>query len=246
MIPSSGPNPLINKLERYGPLCCAERQTIQRITARMIVFGPREDIVREGSTPSDSSLILSGFAICYTQLPDGRRQITAFHVPGDFVDLHSFLLKTMDTGVAALTFCRVASVSHKDLKAITENHPHLTRLLWLTTLIDGAVHRAWMTSLGRMGARERLARFFCELRDRLGPVGLLRDNSYEMPITQADLGDAFGLSTVHVNRTLRELRDEGLIASCGKTLIIRDWEGLRTIGQYNPDYLYLGRDIERD
>jgi len=247
MIPSSGgPNPLISRLEKHGPLCPAEKQIIERITARTIVFGPRETIVSEGSTPSDSSLILSGFAMCYTHLPDGRRQIMAFHVPGDFADLHSFLLKPANAGVVALTPCRVASVSHKDLKAVTETHPRLTRLLWRTTLVDGAVQRAWMTSLGRMEARERLAHFLCELRDRLGPVGLLKDNGYEMPMTQTDLGDAFGLSTVHVNRVLQELRAQGLIASCGKTLIIRDWERLRAVGQYSPDYLHLDRDAGQD
>jgi len=239
-------NPLIPRLEQHGPLTDEERQVLRQITSHTAVYQPRQDMVPEGSTPDHSTLIVSGFAYRFSHSPDGRRQITAFHVPGDFADLHSFLLKKMDDGVAALTTCTVAQVPHADLKEITKKYPYLTRVLWLTTLVDGAVHRAWMTTLGRMGARERLAHFLCELRDRLGHSGLMKENRYELPITQEELGDAFGMTTVHVNRTLQALRADGLIASHGKTLIINDWEGLQQVGQYNPDYLHANQAVERD
>ncbi|MFC1456667.1 Crp/Fnr family transcriptional regulator [Microvirga arabica] len=132
------------------------------------------------------------------------------------------------------------------MKEITKKYPYLTRVLWQTTLIDGAVPRAWMTTLGRMEARERLAHFFCELRDRLHTVGLTQDNSYELPITQEELGDAFGMSTVHVNRVLQELRTDGLITSRGRTVIINDWERLQQEAQYNPVYLHIDQKLERD
>jgi len=239
-------HPLIRKLEQHGPLTDEEKQVLQQVTMRTAIYQPRQNIVPEGSTPDHSSLILSGFVIRHNHALDGRRQITAFHVPGDFADLHSFLLKKMDDGVAALTTCTVAQVPHADLKEITKKYPYLTRVLWLTTLIDAAVHRAWMTTLGRMEARERLAHSFCELRDRLEPMGLMRSDRYELPITQEELGDAFGMSTVHVNRVLQGLRAEGLITSHGKTLIIDDWERLKQVGQYNPDYLHANQPIERD
>jgi CRP-like cAMP-binding protein len=114
---------LIAKLERQGPLSGEEKQVLRQITSRTLVYQPREDIVPEGSTPSHSSLILSGFATRHNHSPDGRRQITAFHVPGDFADLHSFLLQPIDDGVAALTTCTVAAVPHSDLKEITKHHP---------------------------------------------------------------------------------------------------------------------------
>ncbi len=117
------PHLLIAKLEQHGPLSDEEQRVLRQITSRTTVYQPREDIVPESSTPSHSSLILSGFAIRYNHSPDGRRQITAFHVPGDFADLHSFLLKKMDDGVAALTACTVAVVPHSDLKEITKSHP---------------------------------------------------------------------------------------------------------------------------
>jgi CRP-like cAMP-binding protein len=239
-------DPLTAKLERYGSLFEEEKHVLRQITSRTMIYQARQDIVAEGSTPDHSSLIVSGFAIRYNNSSDGRRQITAFHVPGDFADLHSFLLKPIDDGVAALTTCTVAMVPHSDLKEITKKYPYLTRVLWLTTLIDGAVHRAWMTTLGRMEARERLAHFFCELRDRLQPMGLMTDDSYELPITQEELGNAFGMTTVHVNRILQGLRADGLITSRGKTLVINDWEHLRQVGQYSPDYLHMDQKVERD
>ncbi|MXQ14815.1 Crp/Fnr family transcriptional regulator [Microvirga makkahensis] len=239
-------HPLIGRLERHGSLSGEEKQVLRDISSRTAVYRPREEIVPEGSTPAHSSLILSGFATRHNHSLDGKRQITAFHVPGDFADLHSFLLKKMEDGVAALTECTVAQVAHSDLKEITKNYPYLTRVLWHTTLVDAAVHRAWMTTLGRMEARERLAHFLCEMRDRLDTIGLMQDNSYELPITQEELGDAFGISTVHVNRVLQDLRAEGLITSRGKTLVINDWERLQQVGQYSSDYLHIDQKLERD
>lgn len=239
-------NPLISKLEQHGPLSDEEKEVLQRITARTSVFEPREEIVPEGRTLSHSSLVLSGFAIRHNHLPDGRRQITAVHVPGDFADLHSFLLKKLDDGVAAVTVCRVACVAHSDLREVTRTFPYLTRALWLTTLIDGAVHRVWMTALGRMDARERLAHFLCELHDRLESIGLVKDDSFELPVTQADLSDAFGLSVVHVNRTLQELRSDGLITYSGRSMTINALEELRRIAHYDPEYLHAGQKLERD
>ncbi|MCG7394012.1 Crp/Fnr family transcriptional regulator [Microvirga sp. ACRRW] len=237
---------LISKLERHGPLTEDEKRVLQQITSRTAFYGPREAIVPEGTTTSHSTLFLEGFAIRYNHSLDGRRQITAFHIAGDFADLHSFLLKHMDDGIAALTPCSVAHVAHSDLKEITKAYPYLTRALWLTTLIDGAVHRTWLTVLGQMEARERLAHFFCEMRDRLEVVGLTEGNSYELPFTQEELGDAFGMSTVHVNRVLQELRTDGLITSRGRALIINDWEKLRQLGQYTPSYLHTDQKLERD
>ena len=240
------PNPLIRKLERQGLLSKEEKQGLRQITERTAVYHPRQIIVPEGSSPLHSSLILEGFAIRYNHSADGRRQITAFHLPGDFADLHSFLLKPITDAVAALTTCTVAQVAHSDLKEVTRNHPHLTRVLWFTTLVDGAVHRTWLTTLGRMEARERLSHFLCELRDRLQAVSLINDDSYELPTTQEELGDACGISTVHVNRVLKDLRAEGLITTRGKTLIINDWKRLQQVGQYNPDYLHQDQKIDRD
>jgi CRP-like cAMP-binding protein len=238
--------PLASRLERHGPLSDEEKDVLRKVTSRVRDYGARQDIVREGDTPTESTLILEGFACRHNNLADGRRQITAFHVPGDFADLHAFLLGKMDDGVSSLTPCKVAFAPHSALREITKTYPHLTRVLWFTTLVDGAIHREWMTGLGRLSAHERMAHLLCELFLRLQAVGLTRDHSYDLPITQAELADAFGLSPVHVNRTFQDLRGQGLITSQGKTLVINDWERLQQVAQFNPDYLHADQKIERD
>lgn len=233
------PNSLVLKLEQRDRLSDDEKRVLESAISRVRVVEADEDIVHEGETPSESSLLLDGFAARYKIFSNGRRQITAIHVAGDFVDLHSFLLKTMDHGVLALTPCRVAVVPHAALERITDEHPHLTRLLWLNTLIDGAIHREWLTTMGRLSATAHMAHFICELFLRLKAVGRTDGDTIHLPLTQAELGDTLGLSTVHVNRVLQELRKEGLIRWQGDALTILDWERLEKVGEFTPTYLNL-------
>src|SRR5918994_676064 len=219
-------NPLVRQLEARGHLSEDERKALRRCITLTRKIGPRQDIGREGSSPSESNILLEGFAYKYRVLADGRRQITAFQVPGDFVDLHSFLLKRTDHAIAAAGPCRVGVVPHECLTRITENFPHLTRLLWLSTVVDGAIHREWLAAMGRRSALGNMAHLFCELFVRLQAVGLVQDHSFRFPVTQAELADAMGLSTVHVNRIAQELRGGGLIAWHGRTVTITDWQRL--------------------
>ncbi|MBD2747536.1 Crp/Fnr family transcriptional regulator [Microvirga sp. BT688] len=231
--------PLILKLEQRDQLSDDEKRALDNAISRVRVVEADEDIVREGDRPNESSLLLDGFAARYKLVSNGRRQISALHVAGDFLDLHSFLLKTMDYGVLALTTCRIATVPHATLEKITDEFPHLTRMLWLNTLIDGAIHREWLTAMGRLSATAHMAHLICELYLRLKVVGRAEGDSVQLPITQAELGDTLGLSTVHVNRVLQELRKEGLIRFQGDALTILDWERLKKVGEFTPTYLSL-------
>jgi CRP-like cAMP-binding protein len=232
--------PLIRKLEQSDVLSDEEKDVLERCFTRIRDFRADEDIVREGDRPTDSCIILEGFAARYKVLPSGRRQISAIHISGDFVDLHSFLLKTMDHGVMTLAPTRCAFVPHANLKKITEEYPHLTRTLWLSTLIDSAIHRTWLTAMGRSSATAQLAHLICELHVRLGAVGLTNGNSFHLPITQEELGDALGLSTVHVNRVLTELRNGGIVQwQGGGAVTILDWDRLSEIAEFSPTYLSL-------
>ena len=235
-------NPLILKLEQRDRLSADEKRVLEGAISRVRVVAADEDIAREGERPSESSLLLDGFAARYKIFSNGRRQITAVHVPGDFVDLHSFLLKTMDHGVLALTPCRIAAVPHATLEKITDEYPHLTRLLWLNTLIDGAIHREWLTVMGRLSATAHMAHFVCELFLRLQIIGRTDGNTIQIPLTQAELGDTLGLSTVHVNRVLQELRKEGLIRWQGDALTVLDWERLKAVGEFTPTYLNIQKE----
>ena len=232
-------NPLIDKLERRDSLSGEERAILERASARVVEFPADEDMVREHDRPSYSTLLLSGWAARYTILGDGRRQITAFHVPGDFVDLHSFLLKVMDHGVVALTSCKAALVAHDALAEITQEHPHLARLLWLSTLIDAAILRQWLIGAGKRRAPEQMAHLFCELFTRLQVIGQTKDNSFRIPITQAEFGDALGLSAVHTNRTLQMLRGEGFIEWNSGTIVLPDWQRISRFAEFDPTYLNL-------
>jgi CRP-like cAMP-binding protein len=236
---------LIRRLEMFGPLTAEEQDVIREITGNVVEYGPRETVLAEGEPTDRSLLFVEGFGMRQRHLEDGRRHITAFHVPGDFADLHGFLLRGAEEGVATVTRCRIAAVSHRDLMQVTETQPYLTRAFWFLTLIDGAIHRQWLSQVGSMESLERLAHFLCELRDRLHVVETAGESRFALPITQEELGHAFGMSTVHVNRSLMSLRAMGLIRSEGRMLVIEDLARLQGVANYDPDYLQLGRTLER-
>lgn len=231
----------VRKLSRRDTLTPDEVAALRAMSGTGSSVAAGADIVAQGSWPACSTLIVSGFATRYTLLGNGERQITAIHVPGDFVDLHGFLLKPMDHAVGALSDCVVWQVPHPDIRRLTEEHPHLTRLLWLTTLIDGAIFRQWIVGMGRRSALERMAHLICELHARLDTVGLTEAHSFEFPITQIELADATGLSAVHVNRVLQQLRADRLITWQGQVVTILDPEALVQLAEFDPAYLHLDR-----
>lgn len=233
---------LVARLSRYDDLSSQEIEVIENLTAVTRQFAKGEDIVVEGMSPLFSTLLLDGFAIRYNLVEDGRRQITAIHVNGDFVDLHCFLLKPMDHSVAALTPCRAALVPHVELRAISERHPHLTRLLWLSTLIDAAMHREWMVGMGRRSILAQLGHLICELYTRLKVVGRVNGLRFDFPVTQSEVSDALGLSLVQTNRTFRALREQHLVTMQGGVVTILDWDRLVEASEFNPLYLHLDKE----
>jgi CRP-like cAMP-binding protein len=187
----------------------------------------------------ESTLLLDGWTARAKDLEGGERQITEINLPGDFVDLHSFTLKMLDHDVIALTNCELVTVPHERLQEITVKFPHLTRLLWFSTNLDASIHREWMLSAGRRTALGRVAHLFCELLVRLQLTGLASDDSYDFPLTQVQLADCLGLTSVHVNRTLQDLRKRGIIELRDKRLRILDLPALKQAGEFDPCYLYL-------
>jgi CRP-like cAMP-binding protein len=235
-------NVLVQKLSLRDQLPTEERRMLERVAVRVREVARDQDIIHDGQRVTESTLLLDGMAARYKMLGGGRRQISALHIPGDFVDLHSFLLKTLDHGVIALTACTIAQVPHETLREITETSPHLTRMLWLSTLIDAAIHREWITNMGRRAALERTAHLLCELYKRLEAIGRADGWSFRLPLTQAELGDALGLSLVHVNRVVQALRTQNLVTWEGRVLTILDWERLCTMAEFDSTYLHLNRE----
>ncbi|MFC7396122.1 Crp/Fnr family transcriptional regulator [Chelatococcus sp. GCM10030263] len=232
-------NPFLLNLERRDRLSDAERSIVEAMSRRQRRVAANRDIVREGDRPTESCLVLSGFSARYNVLGDGRRQITAIHIPGEFIDLHSLLLARLDHSVVALTDCMIATVPHEYLKELTQTEPHFTRMLWLLTVTDAAVFRQWLVASGRLTSVGQIAHFLCELFVRLQVIGMTEGFNFRLPISQAELSDAMGLSVVHVNRTIQELRRRGLIIWEGEEIRILDWVSLQRVGEFDPTYLNL-------
>jgi CRP-like cAMP-binding protein len=231
--------PLIHKLGSQIVLSDDERNALQSITGTIKTLDAHQDIVREGDRPSACCLILEGFAYRYKLTETGKRQILSFHIPGEIPDLQSLHLDVMDHSLGTLARSKLAFLSHETVRDLTRRCPRIADAFWRETLIDVAIFREWMVGLGRREAYARVAHLLCELYVRLKAVGLANGHAYELPLTQAELGDAFGLSTVHVNRTLQDLRGEGLITLGSRSVTVKDWERLRAAGEFDPTYLHL-------
>ncbi|WP_320202246.1 Crp/Fnr family transcriptional regulator (plasmid) [Agrobacterium sp. rho-13.3] len=230
---------LLLNLRSHDVVTVDEEAALFEVITRTALFQTGDDIVAQGSRPRHSTLLLDGFSARYKILEDGSRQITALHVPGDFVDLHAFTLKTMDHGIVAMSVCKVAFAEHSDLQKITETQPHLTRLLWLDTIVDGAIHREWIVAMGRRSKKSHLAHLICELYLRLQVVGLVEGWSFRLPLSQGEIADVLGLSLVHLNKTLQLLRQDGVIRWENKTVEILRWEELAQLAEFDATYLSL-------
>ncbi|MCB8822801.1 Crp/Fnr family transcriptional regulator [Microvirga rosea] len=230
---------LIRKLESIAPLASQEKAALLRLPLRMKTLPANQDIVSEGDTPSECCLIVEGFACRYSVTDEGRRQIHSFHISGDIPDLQSLHLHLMDHSLGTLSPSKLAFIQHDDLRTLIHSHPRLGDLFWRDTLIDAAVFRQWLIGMGRRSAYGRIAHLLCELLVRLRAVELVEDYAFHLPLTQAELGDALGLSTVHTNRVLQDLRSIGLISLRGGALKVLNWEGLQKAGEFDPAYLHL-------
>lgn len=232
---------LIRKLESIVTLSDEQRQAIERLPVRTHTLAARQDIVRDGDKPSHCCLILDGWACRYKLLGDGRRQILSFHIAGDVPDLQSLHIHTMDHSLATVTKATVAFIPHESLRDLTLRHPSIGALLWRDTLIDAGIFRAWMVGMGRRSAFEQVAHLFCEMYLKLQAVGLAEHYRCPLPLTQIDLADALGLTSVHINRVLKEMRGRTLITLHDHTLVINAWDELLRVSEFDPTYLHLER-----
>ena len=231
----------ITRLRARDDISPEEERAIRDAVADVRVLPAQRVAVRAGEDQSHSLVLLEGLMCRFKDLHDGERQICALHVPGDAPDLHSFTLKRLDHNLLALTPARVAILPHERLQRITRDFPHLTRVFWNLTNMDAAIHREWVLSLGRRTAAARMGNLFCELHARMKVVGLARGDEYDLPVTQATLAECLGLTPVHVNRTLKELREGGLLSFRSGRVQLLDHVGLARMAEFDPSYLYLER-----
>ncbi|GJE17886.1 Nitrogen fixation regulation protein FixK [Methylobacterium marchantiae] len=217
-----------------------DRDVLHRIAASARDVAARTNLAREGDAISDIVLITEGIGCRFKQRTNGARQITAYLVPGDTCDLEITLLNRLDHTIATLSACKVARISSTALQEIIANHPAVARAMRISALIDESTLREWLVNIGCRSALERIAHLFCELLTRLRAVGLATEDSCDLPMTQHELADTTGMTTVHVNRSLQELRRRGLIELRGKNLKILDWARLKSLAEFRPGYLRVG------
>ena len=239
---------LISRLQHYVQFSDDERVAIETACGGPVVtVRQRRDLIREGDRPRGVNLILDGWAFRYKTLEDGRRQIIAFYLPGDLCDLHGYILKEMDHSVGALTPVRYVEIPRDRIEGLSMLGPRLNQAFWWDTLTAAAIQREWTVNLGQRDAIERLSHLFCELFFRLRIVGLVEGNCCEIPLTQTDLAEATGMTPVHVNRMVQELRARGLIRWKGREFEALDLDGLCNVAMFNPTYLHLdfeGRHLD--
>jgi len=218
----------------------SERNALAGLPIRVVSLDADCDIVREADRNLQACLLMQGLACSFKMTGDGKRQIVAFHLPGDMPDLLSLHVGTVDTTVSTITAVKVGVILHEHLRELFENR-RLATALWRALVADAAITREWAVNLGQRKALPRTAHLLSELTTRMHDIGAVESDSFDLPITQSELGDALGISTVQVNRSLQALRRKGLIAWVGKKLSILDRTGLAEFGDFDDGYLHLAR-----
>jgi CRP-like cAMP-binding protein len=235
--------PLIHKIESFVYLSDVERRLLQEISEAGRRVDPQTALIEEGDEPPGALLVLEGLAYRYKQRANGRRQITALLIPGDLGNLDAPLPSRMDHSVGTFSACVVVWLTPETIRTL-QVHPNIAHGLRMSTLVDEATLHEWLLNVGSRNSLERLAHLFCELYLRYQTVGLARGQSYELLLKQADLADLTGMSCVHVNRSLKELRRRRLIELTSRRLSILDWAGLKALAEFDAHYLHLGEGQE--
>ena len=238
---------VIEKLGRFVPLNDDEREALRNLArnARRVTRGT--DLISEGDKPVSVFLLLEGWAYRYKSMVDGGRQIMAYLLPGDLCDVQIFLFEEMDHSIGLLSDALVAKIPAAEMLDLMDRFPRIERALMWATLVDEATLREWLLNIGQRNALQRLAHLFCELCVRLHVVKEVDESgTFQLPLTQAELADTTGMTTVHVNRSLQRLRQDGLIVSKDGKLTILEFDRLAEIAGFNATYLHTdGPPVEQ-
>lgn len=231
-------NRFIEKLSGLADLKASDVAAISAVTAHPRRYAARQDLIREGDETGPMFVILEGWICRYKILPNGGRQIMAFLMPGDACDLHIKLLAVMDHGIQAITPASVATVSRGAMQSMMDAHPNVAQAMYVAQLVDEGIMRAWIVSMGRRSSLERVAHLICELYLRARNIGLAKDEEFALPLSQLVLADALGMTAVHINRILKELRLAGAMALNRGSVTILNAHKLVQIAGFDENYLH--------
>jgi CRP-like cAMP-binding protein len=237
---------LIDALTLIADLDTQSQAALETLPLRVVRVPVGAELVREGDHPSECCLLQQGFLCRHKELDEGKRQILSFHLPGEIPDLQSLHLQTMDHGLTALAPSTVAYIPHGSVQALIDENKQIAAALWRATLIDASIFRQWLASVGRSDAAERTAHLICEVALRMRMLGLTEGYEFDLPLTQTELADALGMSPVHINRVLQDLRAKGLIVTRGRHFTIGDWHQLKRLAKFDPAYLHFRKPIPGD
>lgn len=215
-----------------------EKQLLEGLVEQTEFLSERKVILTRGQNVDYSTILIEGFMLRTIWDTKGKRHVVGIQVPGDFADLHAFALKRLDHDLVTVGPARLGYVPHDRLQRVVETQPHLTRLLWFSTLLDAAIHREWIMKMETLKGEKRLAHLIVELWHRLDFVGRAERDGFHLPLTQNDLADACGTTPVHMNRILSQLRREGLLDIGRGWAATPDLKKLAERGEFEPEYLY--------
>lgn len=218
-------------------LSTREKQIVEGLISKVDHVPPDTMLIERGDLVDYSTMLIEGYMLRTIRENDDKH-VVGFQVPGDFVDLHAFALKRLDHDLVSLGNIKVGYVMHSDLERVMDEEPHLARLFWFSTLLDAAIHREWIMKTGQLRATGRIAHLLAEIWYRLRMVGLGRSSGFQTPLNQIHLSQICGISTVHVSRSLTDLREGGVVDFRRGRITILDGEKLKTIGKFQPTYLY--------
>lgn len=230
---------LLDTLELRSPLPEEDRQAILALPYTLKSLDPGSYAVREGELPTGCGVLISGFAYRQKLTGDGGRQILSIHIPGEALDFQNIFLNVADHSVQMLTRANLALIPRVDIQRIARSSAAIGHAILVNVLVDASIFREWILNIGRRDAKSRLAHILCELAVRLDAFGLADEMGYHLPMTQAELADALGLTPVHLNRVMRSLEVDGLIVRSKRDVSFPDWERMRDIADFNDRYLHL-------
>jgi CRP-like cAMP-binding protein len=231
-------DPVFKRWQRLVPLSAEDRRAVDALPWTRRTVDRDSYFVREGEPTSICTVLVNGLAFRQKLVSDGARQIISFHIPGEILDIQNCMLDVADHNVQSLTRASVAVVPKGALLDLIEARTNIRRAIWIDSLVDASIFREWVVNVGRRDARERIAHLLCELAARLRSAGLHEGPTFDFPVTQEQIADATGMTSVHTNRTLQSLRKDGLISLSSSKLTILDWDQLAEVGDFNKRYLH--------
>jgi CRP-like cAMP-binding protein len=229
---------LVRRMRTSDAISDEDVATINALPISVRDYPAGRPVVRDGQRATDCCLIVEGFCARSKTIADGKRQILSIHIPGEIPDLMSLFLHVMDHDLWTLTACRLGLIRHEALKELHRRRPNVAEMFWRDTLIDAAMFREWIVNVGQRPAPARLAHVMMELRERLRVIGRLDGNSFEMPLTQEEIGEALGITSVHVNRVIRQLREEGIVELQRGRVTVLDERKFLELADFDNRYLH--------